>query len=131
MADLTPQQVTELLENHVFSGYVEPRENYRGETIPGYTWEDQGWEMWTTTGVPSGVAIPVEGLGLVRLIDDYYETGDYSGEMSKIFQVESEDGTKTYYCLEGTWRSYDGSEWNDHVFEVNQQPVTKIEWVAV
>lgn len=130
MADLTNQEITELLENHTFTGAVAERTTPSGHVVPGYTWEERGWHYWEDHYIKGEFEI-VEGLGKVSLVRDFYESGDYSGEMQKVFHITFEDGTEAHYALDGTWRSYDGSEWDGPVTKVDLKEVAHMEWVPV
>lgn len=128
MADLNDQEITDLLYGHVRVTHVEAREGWDGIMHEAYDYEDSGWSAWASTSNPE----VVPGLGSVRLLEDYYESGDYSGEMRKIFAITFEDGTEGTYVLEGTWQSYDvDNEWEDSVYKAEQKEVTRLEWVAV
>lgn len=128
MADLTDQEITDLLYEHTHVTHVPAREDWAGVMCEAYDYEESGWGAWNSTSQDE----VVPGLGSVRLLEDYYESGDYSGELRKVFAITFEDGTEGTYVLEGTWASYDvDNEWDDSVYKAEQKEVTRLEWVAV
>lgn len=126
------QEVNDLIRDHVFRGTL--AEYRRGDELiyPAEDWSDSGWHMWGAhqDHTSDGKTVEVEGLGGVRLTEDYSAGGDYSGDMHKVFEVTHEDGTVRFYLLEGTWRSYDGTEWYEPLHRAVQQERVTREWVA-
>lgn len=130
---MNDQEVNDLIRDHVFRG-ISPELRIGDELVyPAEEWSDSGWEMWAAhqDQTRDGTPVQVEGLGTVRLTEDYSEGGDYSGDIHKVFEVYHEDGTVQFYLLEGMWRSYDGTEWYEPLSRAVQQNRVTREWVAV
>jgi len=107
MAKLVDEAVSELIENHRFSGTTDARIDYMGRQVPPVDWEAFGWDAWEDHGQDEPIL--VEGLGLVNVIETFGGEGQ-GDDYYMIFRVITEEGA-THYKLDGRYASYYGGEY--------------------
>lgn len=114
MADISDQDVSDILENHIHN------EKY----------QDSGWYTWQEY-FKGHEPVFVPDLGAVEVVADEREDTDYTAGMILVFKVSFWDGTEAHYRLDGTYRSYDGSEWHSPAYKAQYGERKVMDWIAV
>lgn len=114
MADISDQDVSDILENFVHD--------------PKY--DDAGWWMWQQY-FKGHEPVLVPDLGYVQVVEDEREDADYTAAMMLVLKVSFWDGSEAHYRVDGTYRSYDGSEWHGPAYKVTHGPRVVQDWIAV
>ena len=91
---------------------------------------DAGWYRWQEY-FKGHEPVFVPDLGNVEVVLDEREDASYTAAMFLVFKVSFWDGTVAHYRLDGTYRSYDGSSWNDSVYKVTYGERKVMDWIAV
>jgi hypothetical protein len=116
MADMSEQEVSDLIESHVFRGYNPPWTSHDGSySTPGGDWEAEGWDAWAEN---DGDPVLVQGLGEVSVIESFGGEGQGDGYYM-IFRVVFDGGGEQLYKLGGYYASYDGGYYEGPLSEVN------------
>ena len=102
------EEVSDLIENHVFRGYNPPWTSRDGTySTPGGDWEASGWDSWAERDTDTPV--DVEGLGMVSVVTSYGGEGQ-GDDYYMIFYVDAGEWEQ-HYKLDGYYSSYDGGEY--------------------
>jgi hypothetical protein len=122
---LTDSEVSELMENHVFSGTTQEWVSYDGKrTYPATDWTDEGWSAWEEHAEDP---VMVEGLGPVRHVTS--QGGEDQGSHYEAVYEVTEGPNKGFYKKEGRWVSHDGLYWEGDFSATKQVEKTVTVWV--
>ena len=77
-------------------------------------------------------AVIIDGMPYVIKTEDseFAGEGDYHAEVYVVFAVSDKDGTK-FFRISGWYQSYEGTEWESNLYEVEPREVKSTQWDMV
>ncbi|WP_190822010.1 hypothetical protein [Saccharopolyspora pogona] len=118
MTNQSVREIETLIHDHV----IVVEGTYSDGTA--YRYEEGGWHYWFYEMSYSDLSEVIEGLGVVSVIETEGGGEGEGDHVHMVFRVVFDDGSVRFFRIDGYYQSYDGTEIDGDLFEV--QPVERL-----